>query len=56
MGMEEFFAALFDLEAGEAINIRAFHARSGRKGYHEFCGSVQEACDYVRSLPADFEI
>lgn len=56
MNGAQFLAAIFQLEEGEQINVRAFHARSGRRGFHDFLPNAQGAWEYVQSLPSDLEI
>lgn len=57
MDGREFLRAIFsDLLPDEQINVRGFHARSGRRGYHDFLNTPDEAWEYAMSLPGDLEV
>lgn len=57
MDQRGFFAALYgDMLPGEQINVRAFSARSGKRGYHEFCTSIDAAIEFIQAVPSDLEI
>ena len=58
MDMLQFFQALYgrELEPGEQINVRAFSARSGARGYHEFCTSPEAAVEFIATVPNNLEV
>src|SRR5690349_22462869 len=57
MDARDFFETLFgNLDKDEEINIRAFSARSGRRGYHDFKATPACAVEFVESLPNNLEI
>jgi hypothetical protein len=44
------------LEEGEQIEIRPIHASSGARAARRFCRTVEEALDFIESVPPGFEI
>jgi hypothetical protein len=57
MNAYDFLRTMFPgLAEHEQINIRAFHARSGRKGYNDFASTPEQAAEMVRQIPNDMEV